>query len=205
MLTKTRNERSFNLLGAKRIKSLHEAGLPDPVFEESCGGLRVTIRRPRNITRFGGVRGVDFGDDLSIENQKNTALDRQMKLDFGDDFGDEKLVYTIIMASPEISQPQMAKITGISPRSVSRIVSRLKEYGYIKRHGSDRKGCWECMKECSDGTNSHIEEEVHDVAVLDDVVFALDAHAAGSAQGGGVPTPSSCLAATIEHNFLFVH
>ena len=130
--------------GIKKIhKSLHEAGLPDPVFEESCGGLRVTIRRPRNIS---GVRGADFGDDLSIENQKNTALDRQMKLDFGDDFGDEKLVYTVIMASPEISQPQMAKITGISPRSVSRIVSRLKEYGYIKRHGSDRKGCWECMK-----------------------------------------------------------
>ena len=69
-----------------------------------------------------------------------------MKLDFGDDFGDEKQVYTIILASPDISQPQIAKITGISARSVSRIISRLKEYGYLRRHGSDRKGSWECQK-----------------------------------------------------------
>lgn len=98
--------------------------LPDPVFEENCGGVRVTIKRPRNIANLGAVNGDDFGDD----------------------FGDEKLVYTVILASPEISQPQIAKITNISARSVSRIVSRLKKYGYIKRHGSDRKGSWVCLK-----------------------------------------------------------
>lgn len=69
-----------------------------------------------------------------------------MRLDFGDDFGDEKQVYIVILASPEISQPQIAKITGISARSVSRIISRLKDYGYLKRLGSDRKGSWECLK-----------------------------------------------------------
>ena len=69
-----------------------------------------------------------------------------LKLDFGDDFGDEKQVYTVIIASPKISQPQIARITGISARSVSRIISRLKEYGYLKRLGSDRKGSWECLR-----------------------------------------------------------
>ena len=47
---------------------------------------------------------------------------------------------------PEISQPQIAAITRISARSVSRIISRLKEYGYLRRRGSDRKGSWECLK-----------------------------------------------------------
>lgn len=133
--------------GIKKIRrALQGVGLPDPVFEENCGGVRVTIQRPRNIANLGAVNGDDFGDDFSTENQRISFLERQMKLDFGDDFGDEKQVYTIILASPEISQPQIAKITGISARSVSRIISRLKEYGYLRRHGSDRKGSWECQK-----------------------------------------------------------
>ena len=133
--------------GIKKIRrALQGVGLPDPVFEENCGGVRVTIQRPRNIANLGAVNGDDFGDDFSTENQRISFLESQMKLDFGDDFGDEKQVYTIILASPEISQPQIAKITGISERSVSRIISRLKEYGYLRRHGSDRKGSWVCLK-----------------------------------------------------------
>ena len=133
--------------GIRKIrKALQGVGLPDPVFEENCGGVRVTIQRPRNIANLGAVGGGDFGNDFSGDNQRITYIERQMKMDFGDDFGDEKQVYTVILASPEISQPQIAKITSISARSVSRIISRLKEYGYLKRHGSDRKGSWECLK-----------------------------------------------------------
>lgn len=62
------------------------------------------------------------------------------------DFGDEKQVYTAILASPEISQPQIAAITKISARSVSRIISRHKDYGHLRRKGSYRKGSWECLK-----------------------------------------------------------
>lgn len=63
----------------------------------------------------------------------------------GSDFGDEKQVYTAILASPEISQPQIAAITKISARSVSRIISRHKDYGHLRRKGSDRKVSWECL------------------------------------------------------------
>ena len=133
--------------GIKKIRSsLQGVGLPDPVFEENCGGVRVTIQRPRNIANLGAVVGDDFGDDNLTDNQKLSALDRQMKLDFGDDFGDEKQVYTVILASPEISQPQIAAITRISARTVSRIINRLKSFGYIRREGSDRKGSWICLK-----------------------------------------------------------
>ena len=118
--------------------------------DESRVGVRVTIRRPRNIAGLGAIGGGDFGDengdDFSIENQRFSTLDRQMELDFGGDFGDEKQVYTVILASPEISQPQIAALTKISARSVSRIISRLKDYGYLRRQGSDRKGSWECLK-----------------------------------------------------------
>ena len=133
--------------GIKKIRSsLQGVGLPDPVFEENCGGVRVTIQRPRNIANLGAEVGDDFGDDNLTNNQKLNALDRQMKLDFGDDFGDEKQVYTVILASPEISQPQIAAITRISARTVSRIINRLKSFGYIRREGSDRKGSWICLK-----------------------------------------------------------
>lgn len=43
----------------------------------------------------------------------------------GDDFGDEKLVYTVILASPEISQPQIAKITNISSRNATAAIAKV--------------------------------------------------------------------------------
>ena len=50
--------------GIKKIRrALQGVGLPDPVFEENCGGVRVTIQRPRNIANLGAVNGGDFGDD----------------------------------------------------------------------------------------------------------------------------------------------
>jgi len=48
--------------GIKKIrKALQGVGLPDPVFEENCGGVRVTIQRPRNIANLGVVVGVEDG------------------------------------------------------------------------------------------------------------------------------------------------
>ncbi len=92
------------------------------VFDDNCGCLRVTVQRPRNIANLGAFNGGDSGDDSSIGNQRISYLESQIKLDFGDDFGDEKQVYTVLWHHLKISQPQIAKITRISPRSVSRIV-----------------------------------------------------------------------------------
>ena len=103
--------------GIKKIrKSLQGVGLPDPVFEENCGGVRVTIQRPRNIANLGAVDGV------------------------------ERSVYNVIKANPEIRQAQIKFITGISVRTISRILSSLKQHEYIKRKGGDRYGSWIILK-----------------------------------------------------------
>jgi len=72
------------------------------------------------------------GDDVGVEN--------------GDDSGDENNVAKIlqaIVADPEITQKDLATKTGLSPRTVSREIKKLRDTGVIRRVGSDRSGSWE--------------------------------------------------------------
>ena len=72
------------------------------------------------------------GDDVGVEK--------------GDDSGDENNVAKIlqaIVADPEITQKDLATKTGLSPRTVSREIKKLRDTGVIRRVGSDRSGSWE--------------------------------------------------------------
>lgn len=137
--------------GIKKIRSsLQGVGLPDPVFEENCGGIRVTIQRPRNIANLGAVVGVEDGvvngAEEQADNKELNEFDKQFLLDFGAVDGVERSVYNVIKANPEIRQAQIKSITGISVRTISRILSSLKQYEYIKRKGGDRYGSWIILK-----------------------------------------------------------
>lgn len=129
--------------GIRKIrKALQGVGLPDPVFEENCGGVSVTIQRPRNIANLGVDNGVEeIADDKQIH-----EFDKQFILDFGAVDGAERSVYNVIKTNPEVRQAQIKTITGISLRTISRIISSLKRLGYIKRKGDDRYGSWIVLK-----------------------------------------------------------
>ena len=137
--------------GIKKIRrALQGVGLPDPVFEENCGGVRVTIQRPRNIANLGAVSGEDNGAVGGVEenadNKQISEFDTQFLQDFGAVDGAERSVYNVIKANPEIRQAQIKAITGISIRTISRILSSLKKFEYIKRKGGDRYGSWVILK-----------------------------------------------------------
>ena len=137
--------------GIKKIrKALQGVGLPDPVFEENCGGIRVTIQRPRNIANLGAVVGVEDGvvngAEEQADNKELNEFDKQFLLDFGAVDGVERSVYNVIKANPEIRQAQIKSITGISVRTISRILASLKQHEYIKRKGGDRYGSWIILK-----------------------------------------------------------
>ena len=137
--------------GIKKIRSsLQGVGLPDPVFEENCGGVRVSIQRPRNIANLGAVVGVEDGAVNGVEKQTDNKglndFNEQFALVFGAVDGVERSVYNVIKANPEIRQAQIKSITGISVRTISRILASLKQHEYIKRKGGDRYGSWIILK-----------------------------------------------------------
>ena len=55
----------------------------------------------------------------------------------------ESNILEIILECPEITQANIASILKITPKTVQRGISRLKEKEIIKRVGSNKKGYWE--------------------------------------------------------------
>ena len=108
------------------------------------------IQRPRNIANLGAVVGVEDGvvngAEEQADNKELNEFDKQFLLDFGAVDGVERSVYNVIKANPEIRQAQIKSITGISVRTISRILASLKQHEYIKRKGGDRYGSWIILK-----------------------------------------------------------
>ena len=54
----------------------------------------------------------------------------------------EKKLIEILLADPEMTQPQLAVRMGITADGVRHAMNRLKAKGLLKRVGSSRKGLW---------------------------------------------------------------
>ena len=86
------------------------------------------------------------GVEEQTDNKELNDFNEQFALVFGAVDGVERSVYNVIKANPEIRQAQIKSITGISVRTISRILSSLKQHEYIKRKGGDRYGSWIILK-----------------------------------------------------------
>ena len=103
--------------GIRRVISHFEGeNLPRPDFRNISDGFLVTI--------FGKSTedvGKDVGKDIT---------------------GSIMEVYKLLQKRPELTIPELAKITGYTKRTVERNLSRLKELNLIKREGGRKEGRW---------------------------------------------------------------
>ena len=53
---------------------------------------------------------------------------------------------TLIRNNPNITKPEMARITGASNGTIDNCISYLKKIGVIERIGSNKKGYWNVLK-----------------------------------------------------------
>jgi ATP-dependent DNA helicase RecG len=70
-------------------------------------------------------------------------------VDIGVDIGDDKnkiLILNVISENPKITQKNIANMTGLSIRTVSREIKNLRDSGVLRRIGSDRAGYWEIVR-----------------------------------------------------------
>lgn len=64
--------------------------------------------------------------------------------------GEEKAINTIlqlIKENPTITRNALAETIGISPSAIQKHINRLKTDNIIVRHGGDRGGHWEVLKD----------------------------------------------------------
>ena len=77
-------------------------------------------------TNDGTIPGADSSDPELTENEKRIVLE--------------------LVKSPKLTYAELADGTGLSRRSVSRVIAELVRKGYITRIGSNRTGFWKVTR-----------------------------------------------------------
>ena len=101
---------------------MRRMNLPEPEFEILRGTFKVTFRKEK----------LDMIKESCTDNCTD-CTDNEIK------------VLELLRKNPNTTQVEVSKRLNISRRSVSAILSGLKEKGKIRRVGSDRKGYWEIL------------------------------------------------------------
>jgi len=108
----------------------------------------VHLSRFEHLIELGIVKRTKFGIELAngeLALKTSTPNGDDVGVDNGDDIVTDNKVDLILKAiseEPKTTQKSIALKTGLSTRTVSREVQKLRETGMIKRVGSDRSGYW---------------------------------------------------------------
>ena len=131
--------------GFRKIHNEFEkAGLYQPVYDEHCGGFRVTIKRQKSDTLF-GQNGTLEHQDVTLENTDNkdsANLERQdvtLNVTLDDTL---KSILQHISHNKKITVKELAEILEVSERHVKRYISYLRENGFLDRTKNNRYGEW---------------------------------------------------------------
>ena len=118
---------------SKIVTQFANAGLKKPVFEEFCGGVRVTMYRNANIVQETVDKNAAENVYVPTNNTVNGTVNGTVILE-------------LIKQNPTITYEELSDKAKISRRSVSRLIGALKNDGLLMRIGSDKKGYWEIVE-----------------------------------------------------------
>ena len=132
--------------GYEKIREAFEKEkLEVPVFEEVRGGMMATIKREKfmAIQAKGGV--VDNGKDVVdvvIDNVVEKLSERQLVI--------YKMIRKSVADGVVETASSIANKIKLSPRTIQRDLTRLKDLNVIKHEGPDNGGEWVILKELND-------------------------------------------------------
>ena len=106
---------------------MKKMNLPEPEFENLRGTFKVTFRKEKSDETVKNFTG-NYTDNFT-----ENCTDREIK------------VLELLKVNPSITQLELANELKTSRRTISTVLSKLKEKGKIERVGSDRKGSWKIL------------------------------------------------------------
>jgi ATP-dependent DNA helicase RecG len=108
--------------GIERIEAAsRKAGKPAPVFKATPTEVSVTFPFPPTSATSATTRVVDVVDVGETQ---------------------ARAVLSALAENPSITQKELAPLVGVTERTISRQIKKLREMGAIQRAGSDRQGHW---------------------------------------------------------------
>ena len=99
---------------------MKKMNLPEPEFENLRGTFKVTFRKEKQ--------------EIIAQNITENCTDNEIKL------------LGLLKINPNITQVELSNKLNVSRRTISTLLSHLKEREKIERVGSDRKGYWKILK-----------------------------------------------------------
>lgn len=110
---------------------MQKMNLPEPEFETLRGTFKVTFRKKEEIVAKNYTENYT---ENCTDNFTENCTDNEIR------------VLELLKTNPNITQVELSSKVDVSRRTISTILSNLKEKKKIKRIGSDRKGYWEILK-----------------------------------------------------------
>lgn len=107
---------------------MKKMNLPEPEFENLRGTFKVTFRKEKKETTAQNIT------ENCTDNFTENCTDNEIKL------------LGLLKINPNITQVELSNKLNVSRRTISTLLSHLKERGKIERVGSDRKGYWKILK-----------------------------------------------------------
>ena len=107
---------------------MKKMNLPEPEFENLRGTFKVTFRKEKQEIIAQNIT------ENCTDNFTENCTDNEIKL------------LGLLKINPNITQVELSNKLNVSRRTISTLLSHLKERGKIERVGSDRKGYWKILK-----------------------------------------------------------
>lgn len=108
--------------GVEKIcTAFKNVGLAEPIYENICNGIKITIPRNKELTK----------ENLKLGDTKSPLSDVR------------KQILELMKADSRISITQIAGKLRYSTTAIEKNIDYLKENGYLKRNGTPKNGHWE--------------------------------------------------------------
>ena len=127
-------------------------GLPEPEFIEMTGTFRVNLFRNSSLLAetqsiYNGIRGSEevqkFGGDGGEFGGDGGELGGDEKIEM---VASERIILQLLKENGSLTAKKLSEATGMSKRTIERIIQQLKEQRRIVRIGSARNGHWEIIE-----------------------------------------------------------
>lgn len=93
-------------------------------------------------------RKSNFEEASQIFHRNFTEASRKLHRNLTDEYSASQLkVLYLLTADPFLTTDEMAEIIGISRRSILSNIKQLKNKGILIRHGADKGGYWEVIRD----------------------------------------------------------
>ena len=115
----------------KIINACKEAGLTEPMLEETNGGIAITLFKKADGSHLETIRK-PFGNN-------SEAIRKQ----FGKEIAH---AFEVITKHPDYSAEQIAGEISKTARTVEKYIAKLKAAGFLKRQGAKLGGYWEIIE-----------------------------------------------------------